>query len=197
MHVFKTLFLPVMMITLLSACAHRVYTARLDANWAIDENRKIGGVPFYEPTYIAVRHRFTQYVIDGSVIANARGEPISCERVTQKEEVRLLPNLRKPVAILSEPSWFASGQMKVTLSESMLASLDASSDPELAELISAVMGAAEPAPAAVTSGLPPAQHTLNDLARKGLTAIPACNASPVVDGFQELELGAAASRVSQ
>lgn len=181
-------------MAVLAGCAHRVETGRLkmtDAGWQVEgednakANETIDGVLFYEPMHVVVRHRYTRLMVDGKVAMDDSGlAPLPCQKITQKDELVLLPDLSKPVALLNKPGWFASGQMHVTLTNGMLLSLNTNSDPELAEIISAIKGQ----PAVPVGGPAPSpggpklsrEDLLLDQEKTTPRMKPACNGSPEI-----------------
>ncbi len=173
------------LLVALPGCMHKVQTGRLDQTdgWAIQGNKTIDGVLFYEPAQVVVRREFTRFELNGIIPLGTDGNPVVCTRVVEREEIVLLPDLTKPVALLNKPSWFASGKMEVQLSSGMLQSLNTDSNPELAEIVTALKGGVAPEPAQPTgattmSNIDATKTTFDTLAKKGLK--PACNASPEI-----------------
>lgn len=151
----------------LSACATRFESVRLEPATLEPKGGKVAGVIVYEPRLVCLTWHFT---------ARKEGEEIkeyqpSCEPIVQKQEIQLMPDLRKPLAIVHKPSMFASGSLSVTIANGMLASLNAENTPLTAEILEQLVAAAQAAPS--IAGLVPTG------ARK------ACNAAPQLTTIED------------
>ena len=59
----------------------------------------------------------------------------ACKPIVQKQEIHMMADLTKPVALINKPSMFASGKLEVTISDGLLTSLNSENTPLTAELL--------------------------------------------------------------
>ena len=86
---------------------------------------------YYQPRLVCVTWKFTAFVKDGVFELK---EP-ACKPIVQKQEIQMMADLAKPVALIHKPSKFASGKLAVTISDGLLTSLNSENAPLTAELL--------------------------------------------------------------
>jgi hypothetical protein len=159
-------------VILVSGCASYVQTVQLDPATFETVGTPVGGVIYYEPALIQVSHTFTQLIDkDKNLLGSA---PLGCSEVVQKEEIITVADYQKPRVLLHKPSWFATTEFSVTLSNGLLVGLTNKSTPQVPQILEQVVGAyaVAAAPAAIAAVAPGGTPR----------APPACNSSPVIKG---------------
>jgi len=145
---------------LTSGCASYIETVRINPNTLQVEGEGVKGVIYYPPRLVKIRYELTQLVDDKKGLVGT-SEDGSCRRTIQKEEITTLPDYSKPMAILHKPSWFASSDFGVTLSNGMLVSVTSKSTPQLPDVLEQVAA-------------------LKGAGVLGVAPNPACNAGPII-----------------
>ena len=113
-----------------AGCATKFESKRLDkAKW--EKGEGIDGVIYYEPRLMCVTWKFTAFVKDDVLKLK---EP-ACEPIVEKQEIHLMADLTKPVALIHKPSKFASGSLAVTISDGLLTTLNSVNTPLTADLL--------------------------------------------------------------
>jgi len=154
-----------------AGCATKFESKRLDkAKW--EEGKGIDGVIYYEPRLMCVTWEFTAFVKDDVFKLK---EP-ACKPTVQKQEIHMMADLTKPVALIHKPSMFASGKLEVTISDGLLTSLNSENTPLTAELLGKITELGTAAGAFVA----PTQSKVGE----GETA--ACNAAPQIKKIEDV-----------
>ena len=142
------------------------------------------GVIFYPPQYVKLSYQFTARVEDDGKIVGTSAEG-TCKQVVQKEEVQVMADLTKPMLISNSSGDMSAAKFLVSLTNGLLASVNAEPTQKPSEVISAVTGGA--------TGLLGALIPKAAVLRPGGRPIeppttPACNAAPQLTGFTKVEL---------
>lgn len=169
----------------LGACAGKLSTQRVGANQIDNLERAISGVVFYQPALVAEITVRTALINDGKMMGRSSDSPPACAEVTV-ERAMMIPDFAKPYAINYEPGIFETNRFGVSLSNGMLAAVNAAPTNEPPKLpipgVQSLASTVNPAFALVGTGqdafVMPAQ------ARSG--GLAACNDGPVVIGYRRL-----------
>lgn len=171
----------------LAACGGQIHTQRVGDNQIDNPAQRIDGVVFYQPAMFAEITVRTALVNDGKMIGRSTDSPSTCSEITS-ERALLMPDLSKPYSIQYSAGLFETNRFGVTLTNGMIAGVNASPSSERPALpipgVQTLAGAVNPAFMMVGGGgqdayIRPAQ------ARPEL---PACNDGPVVIGYRRLQV---------
>jgi hypothetical protein len=174
----------VLAAVLLAGCAGKMSTQRVGSNQIDNPEQTIGGVVFYQPALFAETTVRTTLISDGKLVGRSSDSPPACSEVTV-ERVLLMPDLAKPYRINYEPGLFETNRFGVTLTNGMLAAVNAQPSSEVPKLpipgVQTLASTVNPGFALVGGGqeafVVPAQ---------GRTNPTACNDGPVVIGYRRL-----------
>lgn len=172
------------MAALVAGCAGKMSTQRVGANQIDNPEQVIAGVVFYQPALFSETTVRTALIDDGRLVGRSTDSPPACAEVTV-ERVLLMPDLARPYRINYEPGLFETNRFGVTLTNGMLAAVNAQPSAEAPKLpvsgVQTLASTVNPAFALVGSGqeafVTPAQ---------GRTNPAACNDGPVVIGYRRL-----------
>lgn len=153
-------------LVLLSGCASRLETVRIDPATLKVAGPGVEGVVYYDPVLVKLRYEFTQLIDKDKGLIGSSDEG-SCRRVIHKEEIVTLPDYQSARAILHKPSWFSAAEFGATLNNGMLASVTSKSTPQTAPIFEQLVAA----------------KTANILA---LPSIAGCNAGPVISSKERV-----------
>lgn len=170
----------------LAACGGQIRTQRVTENQLNDPAQRTDGVLFYQPALFAEVTVRTALINDGRMAGRSTDSPAACSEVTT-ERALLMPDLSKPYSIQYNAGLFETNRFGVTLSNGMIAAVNATPSVERPSLplpgVQTLAGAVNPAFMMVGGNqeayVRPAQ------ARPDL---PACNDGPVVIGYRRLQM---------
>lgn len=170
----------------LAACGGQIRTQRIAENQIDDPARRIDGVLFYQPALFAEITVRTALINDGKMAGRSTDSPAACSEVTT-ERALLMPDLAKPYAIQYNAGLFETNRFGVTLSNGMIAAVNATPSVERPSLpipgVQTLAGAVNPAFLMVggtqDAYIRPAQAQ---------PSLPACNDGPVVIGYRRLQM---------
>jgi hypothetical protein len=154
-----------------AGCGGHVRTVVLPAP-ALAPGASFTGVVFYPPQFVKLTYAYTTLVNAQGGVAGSAGK--DCIQAIQKEEVKVLPDLGRPMLMQNASGFFSAARFSVTLDGGMLASVNAE-------------------PAQTPSDLVGAAATLvkeaAEFSRVVLTEPkPACNAGPRLVAFERITL---------
>ncbi len=107
-------------------CAGNVTTKELTPE-ALKEG--VPGVVYYAPRYVTLVYTFTTRVDANGTVA--RG----CTPVIEKEELSLMPDLKRPMLISNSSGAFSAAKFAVTLENGMLTSINAEPTQKLSDIL--------------------------------------------------------------
>lgn len=130
-----------------SGCAATIESRSLKAGDLAPEAPPIRGIVHYPPTLMKVTYEYSARVDDkGNVLGTADSN--TCKAIIQKEELQVLPDFDRPMALLNRPAALANSKFSAALSNGMLQSVNSETASIAADLLTAVSAAAEVASAA-------------------------------------------------
>lgn len=170
----------------LAACGGQIRTQRVADNRLADPAQRVDGVVFYQPALFAEVTVRTALVSDGKMVGRSTDSPAGCAEMTT-ERALLMPDLSKPYAIQYNAGLFETNRFGVTLTNGMIAAVNAQPSIERPSLpipgVQTLAGAVNPAFMMVGGNqeayIRPAQARAD---------LPACNDGPVVIGYRRLQM---------
>lgn len=128
-------------LVIITGCSHRFETVEIDGKTLTPKGTaRLEGVIYYEPQLVKHIYEYTALADPkGNLLGTAEGG--QCKRAVQKEEVVILPDYSRPMAIMYKPSIFAAGTFGVTLKDGMLGGVNVASTPQLPALLEHLPGA--------------------------------------------------------
>ncbi len=170
----------------LAACGGQIHTQRVGGNQIDNPAQRIDGVVFYQPAMFAEITVRTALVNDGKMLGRSTDSPAACSEITS-ERALLMPDLARPYAIQYNAGLFETNRFGVTLTNGMIAAVNATPSVERPTLpipgVQTLAGAVNPAFMLAGGGqeayIRPAQVRAD---------LPACNDGPVVIGYRRLQM---------
>lgn len=124
-------YLTLLLVLGLAACSGQVRTLPLDAT-ALKSANGTKGVIVYQPALFKLTYRFTVRVDKDGKVSEGR-----CQEAVQKEEFSILPDFSQPLVVRNASGWFSAAKFSATISNGMLASLNAEPTQKPSELLTA------------------------------------------------------------
>ena len=155
-----------------SGCAGNVRTVALNSKAIDSTGKSVSGVIFYQPGYFKLTHTFRTLVKDGVVIGTA-GK--GCTAQVQKEDVVIMPNLNRPMAVRNASGWLSSAKFSVGLNNGLLSSVNAEPTQKASDIITSAADA--------IASLSPVLGIVSTTSDTAKRVNPACNSGPQLTGF--------------